>query len=1247
MSLNERKRPCFGIDLGTSNTEISIFHNGRVQTLEIPQHRTRDGMTESRSRRMPSMVYFAEDGSCRFGEVFRIPPMDMKYGAGRVVMNTKRMLLHDPDQPVGAVSIRGKEVDITPKAVAEKLLGRCLSAAEKEGYMPGDPVMLTVPCAYQMDQIHATLDAARKAGFSIPHDVELITEPVAALIEYIIFQNPKTSEDDPRHLDVSEPFNILVYDIGGGTLDLALVRVEKTADNSFRFTELSNNDTDLSRAVGGADFDKLASEHIMQQVLRFEGQKRGITPEEMQQRIEEAQMMGWLEEVVQGHAYMIKEHLARGIHGELPPVVLKGENVDDLDREPIRITLDGDMGYPYEIAYMPAIRKLLNPRMGNDTGSNILSRIRDVLENAYYEDHTPVKLQEVSKILVTGGMANFPPVMEALKSYLNQQRNAPKSPFSLSILRSTAGLEAVSRGAAYSHNLTIENRRSYRPRRYYLMVSEGLPYDLTMRKAGVINLPNPSEALLNIYSGTSAYDPNLRLQYSYQRRFSQPLQLPATIDFSFELQKSGEGILKGTVKDSTDRKQHIDFIEAWEDKNYAESKLHRNAKESFGNFGKGRSKKVTEGGKDGVYYGAVRIKPQETSEKRLFLNADNTQEAEQFFKRIIQNMDLDNVGKPIIMRFDDLIKILEDYYQPGQLKTADLDAADGGACADTGEHDQHQDRPGRKIPVLQYALYSLRQLPLNRIKIPSYPTRPEEEANMFDEELQDISDGIYNLCAAVADLYEYGGEDVQEWMGKELRHCINDWSWSDIFQVILSIAQHVGSYEWAALLHKRLMKRSDRIRLQRVEAMALPDRHTPNRLAQTYLNYLDDDGDPTPLFCRSVEFLFLDRYGYGDEHWFNCDPVKRLLRKLPDDTRERIFQSDRRLREMMEVQNPTKAQTPDDLKQMLYRPPQDEVQKKKMWERVDEFLDDPKSQWPMMRVLSERGKRYAPQTISRILAIEEPEDIGQQKTWIRTLACCRRKESDAVLLRLWSRCALYPKYMMILDKGSPERNVIQQIESIESFLNNTDLMERMMKDNSIDILVSLSLIRDREQLRRLSMISALIAAIPTDWSTGDHVQRGIWKRLVNAVHILWSNVSKKDADFLQQYLTIALKQLAYNGSQSAVSRKRLDRALYNYCKLFTDGSSLKKLYHPQLMNHLRNLFNKCEVCPLSTQTQLSFISFLNERYGHSDVMVRLDDYREFLVRWCLITSGTDNRNLVQSPVYRNIVGNVPIGPKPM
>jgi len=1223
MSLNEKKRPCFGIDLGTSNTEISMFHNGRVQTLVIPQHRTRDGLNETLSRRMPSLVYYAEDGSCRFGEVFRNPPTDLKYGvSGRVTMNTKRMLLDDPDQPVATVNIRGKEVDITPKDVAEKLLGRCLVAAEKEGYMPGDPVMITVPCAYQMDQIHATLDAARKAGFTIPHDVELITEPVAALIEYIIYQNPKIPETDPRYLDVSKPFNILVYDIGGGTLDLALVRVEKTADNSFRFTELSNNDTDLARAVGGADFDKMASDHILENVLWIEGKKRGITAEEMEERLKEARMMDNLREIVQGIAYKIKEDLAKRIHGIIPQVVLDGEITDDLDNELIRITLEGDVGYPYEIAYMPAVRKLLNQHIGNETGRNILSRIRDVLENAFYEDNTPVKLNEVSKILVTGGMTKFPPVMEALKNYLQQERHAVKSPFALEILQSEAGLEAVSRGAAYSHNLTIENRRSYRPRRYYLVVSEGLPYDLTKLSSGVINLPNPSEALLNIYSGTSPHDPNLRLQYSYHRRFSHPLQLPAYIDFRFKLEKTGEGILKGIVKDDSGRKQHIDFVEAWEDKNYIESKLHRNMTETSNSFGTGRRKQIAEGGKDGVYYGsAVRIKPMDTSEKRMFLNADNSNDAERIFEKILQIMDLEKAGRPIIMRFDDLIEVLEGYYQSGHMQV--------------------------KIPVLQYALYSLRQLPLNKIKIPSCPPRPEEEANMLDDERHELSDGIYNLCAAIADLYYYGGDDVQEWMEKELRHCISEWSWGDIFQVILSIAQHVGNYEWAALLHKRLMKRSDRIRMQRVEAMPLPDRFTPNRLAQTYLNYLEDDNDPTPLFSSAVEILFRDRYGYADEHWYNCEPVRQLLSRLPSGTRDRIFMNDRRLRELIEVQDPDKAQVPEDLKQMLYNIPKEEYRKKKLWNRVNEFLDDPKSKWSMMHVLSERGKRYDPQTITRILNTPEPDDIGHQKIWIRTLACCRQKDAEAVLLRLWSRCALYPKYMMILDKGSPEKNVIQQIDGIEAFLNDTDLLERMIKDNSIDILVSLSLIRDREQLRRLSMISAFVASIPTDWRIGDRLQKGIWKRVINAVHILWGNKTNRDTDHLQQYLTIALKQLAYTASQSAVSRKRLDRALYNYCQLFTDGSSLKRLYHPQLMKHLRNLFNKCDICPLSSQTQLSFIHFLNQRYGDSDVMNRIDDYREFLLRWCLITSGVDNRNLVQSPVFRNIVGSVPNGPKQM
>lgn len=1208
MKMNEVKRPCFGIDLGTSNTEISMYHNGKVTTLGIPQHLTKDGRRETISRRMPSLVCFAEDGRQLFGEVFRTPRRDMYDRYGSVIVNTKRMLLHDPDEPVGSYVRNRKEVQVTPRHVAQLLLKQCWVAAERAGYQQGDPVMITVPCAYQMDQIHATLDAARKAGFSIPANVELITEPVAALIEYIFFQNPKIPTDDPRFLNLDEPCNVLVYDLGGGTLDLALVRIEKT-ESGFRFTELSNNDTDLTRAIGGADFDNEAMNYFLEEVIAIEARKRSITSKEMKELLGED--MALLKEQIQGIAYNLKEEITNNRCGMIEPIVLPNEMRDDLDNEAIRFTLNGDEGYTYELSYMKCIWKFLN----SNTEKNILSRIRYVLEHAYYEDLSPVQLRNVDKLLVTGGMTNFPPVMEALEKYLKDQSMDEQSPFNLTILKSTAGLDAVSIGAAYSHTLTIENRRSYRPRKYFLDVTEGLPIELGKDYRN-INLPNPNLALFNIYGGVRKSDPNLRLQYSYQRRFKPNLTLPACIDFSFKLEKTGEGVLEGTVRHYDGVLPKMRFREAWEDKSYAESKNSTEMEVLSRCFGGIIEKSDKRLGKNGVFYG-VEVPKLANSEKQVFRSCSDVFTAEQILAQAIEIMDLNQVGNPIPERFDDLIDLLLHHYQ--------------------------FEPELREIPALQYALYSLRQLQLSRIKIPSFPPRPEEVESMVDDDMRDISYGIDDLCQAVAELYLNGSEELKNQLNEELIHCINNWSWSDIFQVILSIAQHAGNYEWAALLHKRVMKRRDRIRAGRVEAMTSLDKHTQNRLAQTYLNYLNDGGEPTRYFCEAVEILFRDRFEFSDEHWYNCDLVKDLLRKIPDNTRARICQNDKRLITLLEEMDPSTANLPDDLKQILYRMPRDTDMRRKVWERVNSFLDDPKSKWSMMRVLSERGKRYDETTVSKILDIKEPEEPAHQKTWIRTLACCKNnKTAESILEKLWMRCALYQKYKMIENRNTKEEYVMLQIEKASLWLQDEQFLEDVINDNSIDILVAMSLIRDKDQLRRSTMLSALIAVVPNDWDKQSGNRKKIWKRLVNAVHIFWNNLDKYEENDFRVDLNYALKQLAYTANRYPENCRKLDRALFNFCRIFYDGKNPLKMYNSDLVYTLKRLFiNSGEVCPLSTQTQYWFLRVLDKRYMFPDIQARKNEYRELLIRWCEITTGQDNRTLVNSRVFLNIVGYIP------
>lgn len=1221
MRTNDPLRPCFGIDLGTSNTEISILRDGEVNTLPIAQHRSMNGTVQILSRRMPSLVYYAEDGSRRFGEVFRGYQLDMPYSGKRVVKNTKRMLLRDPDEPVGYYMHNNKEIQVTPREVAQALLEKCFEAAKTAGYQPGDPVMLTVPCAYQMDQIHATLDAARAAGFTIPPNVELITEPVAALIEYIFYQNPGIPKDSPQYLDLEKPANVLVYDLGGGTLDLALVRIEKTEDG-YCFTELSNNDSDLTRAIGGADFDAAAAKYFLQEILRIEAEKRNITVAEMKTKL--GDRMDIIEEQVHALAYSLKERFSKKMpYDQFLPIVLDDEVLDDLNDESIYFTLDGNVGYNYEIGYLNSVKDFLSP----NTDKNILSRIRSVLENARYTDHSPVRLKDVQKILVTGGMTRFQPVMDALKTYLENQSTHNEKPFKLDILTSSAGLEAVSIGAAYSHQLIIENRRTYRPKHYFLEVSKGLPFDLDEKTSTEITLPNPNEVLLNIYCGTTRSDPDMRLMYTYRSHFRPKLQLPATLNFSFQLEKTGEGVLMGRVRDITGRQEQIRFSEAWRDeqgiRNTVGQNRHAlNTNSIIGKLsGKFKLSRQKDREKDSVIYGIKTVAPLPDDAKRLFLNIQNTRSdecnvlARTYFEKSLRMMDLSNDGKPIVMRFDELLELLESHYQAGNSHL--------------------------EIPVLQYILYSLRQLPLGQLKIPSYPPRPEEQDNLIENDLVDIADGIYDLCETVADLYCNGSDEVKQMLEQELIYCIDTWNWSDIFQVILSIAQHVGSFEWAAMLHNRVADWAIRRRTLRGNSMGKPDKHTPNRLAQAYLNYLNNGGDATADFCSAVECLFRDRFEYGDPNWFKCDLVRSLLRQLPKDTADRICLNDRRLREVLEKPDPSTIQVPDDLKPFLYRMPRDPDEKKMVWDKVHEFLTDEKTKWPMMYVLADFGRAYDDETARLILEMPKPEKQSQQKVWIRTLGCIRSRASAAVLEKMWRSCALHRKYIMVPDKRSMEENVIPQMESAENWLTDASFVKTILEDNSLDLLASMSFVRDQDRFRRLSMISALIAAVPVSWMKGEELEKRLWRHLCKAVHAMWTNLKKDEQKELKSAVSVALKQLTYLSVRHVKYIPHLDRALHNFCLLFENGITLRKIYHPELVSHLVKLFNACEICPLSVETQISFIKFLNQHYTDPDIQARKSRYAEFLILWCQTTEGPAYRFLVNSPVFRDIVGIIP------
>ncbi|MBT4608182.1 MAG: Hsp70 family protein [Thiotrichales bacterium] len=207
-----------GIDLGTTNSEVAILHNGRIEVVEVSPG----------ERRLPSCVGLADDGSTLIGNSAR-----------------NQLALH-PERTIHSVKRHmGKEVDLTlgdqhysPQEISAMILRRLKEIAEQQSGERYQRAVITVPAFFSDAQRQATREAGEIAGLSVER---IINEPTAAAVAY-----------EGEH---SEPLTILVYDLGGGTFDVSVVRIEQQVVEVL--ASHGNNQ------LGGDDFDQLIAEMLI------------------------------------------------------------------------------------------------------------------------------------------------------------------------------------------------------------------------------------------------------------------------------------------------------------------------------------------------------------------------------------------------------------------------------------------------------------------------------------------------------------------------------------------------------------------------------------------------------------------------------------------------------------------------------------------------------------------------------------------------------------------------------------------------------------------------------------------------------------------------------------------------------------------------------------------------------------------------------------------------------------------------
>jgi molecular chaperone DnaK len=239
-----------GIDLGTTNSCVSVMEGGKPKVIENAEG----------ARTTPSIVAFAKDGERLIGQPAKRQAVT---NPENTIFAVKRLIGRRFDDPMtkkdmGLVPytiVKGKTGDAWVKAGGEDYSPSQISAftlqkmkETAESYL-GETVtqaVITVPAYFNDAQRQATKDAGQIAGLEV---LRIINEPTAAALAY--------------GLDKNDGKLIAVYDLGGGTFDISVLEI---GDGVFE-VKSTNGDTFL----GGEDFDATIVEFLAGEFKKQEG----------------------------------------------------------------------------------------------------------------------------------------------------------------------------------------------------------------------------------------------------------------------------------------------------------------------------------------------------------------------------------------------------------------------------------------------------------------------------------------------------------------------------------------------------------------------------------------------------------------------------------------------------------------------------------------------------------------------------------------------------------------------------------------------------------------------------------------------------------------------------------------------------------------------------------------------------------------------------------------------------------------
>ena len=356
-TLPHQHRLAVGIDLGTTNSLVATVRNGISVVLN----------NESGGTILPSVVRYLADGSVVVGEAAQAMQNE---DAANTIVSVKRFMgrgLRDVGEisrlpyrfvgttsssvtpgglPGGMVQIRTVAGVKSPVEVSAEILRVLRNSAETAlgGELVG--AVITVPAYFDDAQRQATKDAARLAGLNV---LRLLNEPTAAAIAY--------------GLDNAAEGIYAVYDLGGGTFDISILRLSRGV-----FEVLSTNG---DSALGGDDFDQRIHCWLLEK-----NHLSALSPRDTR--------------LLLTHARAAKEQLTDHVETHITAMLSTGEVIDNV----------------------------LTRREFHAISQNLVQRTLQPLRRALRD--AKLNMEDIKGVVLVGGATRMPQIRHAVKEFFGQ-----------------------------------------------------------------------------------------------------------------------------------------------------------------------------------------------------------------------------------------------------------------------------------------------------------------------------------------------------------------------------------------------------------------------------------------------------------------------------------------------------------------------------------------------------------------------------------------------------------------------------------------------------------------------------------------------------------------------------------------------------------------------------------------------------------------------------------------------------------